>query len=158
MDHTLELPDALVIGNVALGCESSCHDEEPCLDCSAIGGLNSPSCNLLVVFCRCHHSLECCIFTEIADFVNVVKICLKFPPVWVIGGEGECVVNLWNVELVDRDGTVDSCSWITVPSPAKTVSCLFRFSWGKELLAPKQEEKTYQVPPNPNPASYRVVL
>jgi hypothetical protein len=117
VDDSFELLDALVIRNISLGSKASGNDEESCLAGTSISSLDSPFSSLLVKFCRGHNSLKRSVFAQIADFVTMVKVGLQFPPVWIVCGKAESVVNLGYRQLVDWDRAVDSSSWVAVPSP-----------------------------------------
>ena len=117
MDDSLELLDALVIRNISLSSKAGGNDEESCLAGTSISSLDSPFSNLLVKFCRGHNGLERSVLAQIADFVTMVEVGLQFPPVWIVCGKAECVINLGDRQLVDWDRAVDSSSWIAVPSP-----------------------------------------
>ncbi len=129
MHLSFELIHIFHLWNVPFGSETSGDDQESCLGGAAICCLDGPFSIILVEFAGGNDGLKGRVFAEIADFVDVVKISLKFAPVGVVGSEGPCVVHFWNVELVDRGFAVDSSSRITVPSPM--ISNEYRFSMQK---------------------------
>ncbi len=117
VDDSLELLHALVVRNISLSSKAGGNDEESCLAGTSISSLDSPFSSLLVKFCRGHNGLERGIFAQIADFVTMVEVGLQFPPVWIVCGKAERVVNLGDRQLVDWDRAVDSSSGVAVPSP-----------------------------------------
>jgi len=117
VDDSSELLDALIIRNISLSSKASGNDEESCLAGTSISSLDSPFSSLLVKFCRGDNGLKRSVFAQIADFVTMVKVGLQFPPVWIVCGKAERVVNLGDCQLVDWDRAVDSSSWIAVPPP-----------------------------------------
>ena len=164
VDDSSELLDALIIRNISLSSKASGNDEESCLAGTSISSLDSPFSSLLVKFCRGDNGLKRSVFAQIADFVTMVKVGLQFPPVWIVCGKAERVVNLGDCQLVDWDRAVDSSSWVAVPSPNYVDSCQsfvsLKFYWNAFQLVRclaqegvRHSSCTYQVPPYPVPAS-----
>jgi hypothetical protein len=71
----------------------------------------------LIKLARGHDCFEGGVFAEVAYFVHVVEVCLQLAPVWVVACECPCLINLRDVELVDWNWAVDSCTGIAIPSP-----------------------------------------
>ena len=113
----LEFVHVLDIGDVAFGSEAGGDNQESSLNGTAVGGLDGPLGGLLVEFAGVDDGFKCCVFAEVADFIDVIEIGLQFLPVGVVSGESPGFIDFWDVELVDRYWAVDSSSRVAVPSP-----------------------------------------
>jgi hypothetical protein len=113
----LELLDALIGRDVSLCSKASSNNEESCLGLSSVCSFDCPFDGVLIKLAIGDNCFKGGVFAKVADFVHVVEVCLQLAPIRVVACECPCLVNLRDVELVDWDWAVDSCTGIAIPSP-----------------------------------------
>ena len=83
MDHALEGVEAGPVGKVPLGCEACSKDQVSGFGETAVFGTHEPFVGLLIELCINDLGVEGYVFTDVEDFVDVLKVPPQFGP----GGE-----------------------------------------------------------------------
>jgi len=117
-----ELFYALIGRDIPLSGKASGNDEKSCLGRSSIRSFDCPFDSILIKLAISDDCFKGGVLAEVADFVNVVEVCLQLAPVWVVACECPSLINLRDVELVDWDRAVDSCTGVAIPSPKALLS------------------------------------
>lgn len=84
---------------------------------TTILGANEPTATFCVELGTNNDSVERTVLLDIEDFINMVEICSELCIVGVVCGPVPVLPHLRETELVLGNFGVNSCSWITVPSP-----------------------------------------
>jgi hypothetical protein len=64
--------------------------------------------------------LERAVLLDIQDFVNMIKVSSQLFVIGIIGRPCPVLVDLWPGKLILRHLRINTCSWISVPSPRPT--------------------------------------